>query len=156
MSEKSAFAARLDEAASLAGASNRTKFAEDLGVEENAKQVAQRWIDRMKVPEKYRMAMLRRGVSIDYVNEGKGSVRATDWSSQPTGPDRDMIRDAVKVARLVRDNSLEPVPEDVFVEVLTIAIMRVSEHTGAIDLPEMAREVAAAFRSRGHGDGNKR
>lgn len=152
MTQKDEFRGRLDAAVAAAGCRNRTDFATRLGAGENAKQLAQQWIDRLRIPEKYRMPMLQLGVSIDYVNDGDGQVLV----SQPAGPDLDMIRDAVKVARLVRDNSLEPLSDEVFVEVLSIAIQKVSEHAGAIDLTEMAREVAAAFRSRGHGDGNKR
>jgi hypothetical protein len=155
MIDPTTFKDRLDEAVRALSLSSRAAFAERLGVGENSKQVVHQWITRGWIPAKYGPALAREGLSWEYLSEGKGTLTLAP-ASQSAGPDLDMIRDAVKVARLVRDNSLEPVSDDVFVEVLSLAIQRVSGHSGALDLPEMAREVAAAFRSRGQSNGDKR
>lgn len=69
-------------------------------------------------------------------------------SSQPVGLNLEMLRDAARVAQRVRENSLEPISDDTFVDVLAIAIQRVSARGGVGDVGELAREVAAAFRER--------
>ena len=74
MDPKAAFKARLDEAVQTAGFESRVAFAIKIGAGDNAKQVAQQWVDRQRVPEKYRAAMGALGVSIDYVNGEGGSV----------------------------------------------------------------------------------
>lgn len=150
------FKTRIDEAVRTAGLNSREALAARLGAGDNPKQTAGQWVARAAIPLKYAKPLAELGISIDYLNAGTGPLRLAPASSQSTGLEIDMIRDAVKVARLVRDNSLEPVSDDVFVEVLALALQQMSAHSGSVDLLEMAREVAAAFRSRGGEHGNQR
>lgn len=153
------FADRLDEAVEALKLPSRKALVERISTVSNPKETAGQWVARTTIPHKYRKPLADLGISIDYINDGTGALAVGNGpapASQPAGLDREMIADAVKVARLVRDNSLEPVSDDTFEEVLTIALQKVAEHGGAGDLSEMARDVATAFRSRGQVDGNKR
>lgn len=159
MSTLLTFADRLDQAVSVLKLTSRKALVERISTVSNPKETAGQWIARATIPHKYRKPLADLGISIDYINDGAGALLTGTHSvppSQPAGLDREMIADAVKVARLVRDNSLEPVSDDTFEEVLTIALQKVAEHGSAGNLAEMAREVATTFRSRGQGDGNKR
>jgi len=146
------FRQRLAQAVEAVAGGNRTKFAEMLGAGDNAKQIGGLWHARGAIPSKYHQAMRERGLSIEYVNDGIGSLFLEDRpaESQPAGLDRSTISFAVRVANIVRDTALEPMSDAKYVEVLTVAIQMASARQDQpSDLTEATREVVARLRKGG-------
>lgn len=141
MDEKAAFKSRLDEAARAAGFESRVAFATAIGAGDNAKQVAQQWVDRQKVPEKYRAPMQRAGVSIDYVNGDGDSVIAPRASaSQSAGLDVGKLADLLGTVEAAIEEAGVRVPPRVRARL--VATLYVDEEASAA---ASAEKVGAAL-----------
>lgn len=113
MDRKAIFKRRLDEAAREAGFESRVAFAIAIGAGDNAKQVAQQWVDRQKVPDKYRVPMEGAGVSIDYVNGDSQDVKPRHpRASQSTGLDADKLALVLGVVEGAIADSRKRVPTE--------------------------------------------
>lgn len=108
MDKKAGFKRRLDEVARAAGFESRVAFATAIGAGENAKQVAQQWVDRQKVPDKYRGAMEALGVSIDYVNGDSPNIRFV--ASQSAGLDVGKLTDLLSTVEAAVEKAGVKVP----------------------------------------------
>jgi hypothetical protein len=111
MESKTAFKTRLKEAATAAGFSSRAALASKIGAGENAKQVAQQWVDRENVPDKYRIPLAKLHLSIDYINTGLGGVRDISVpESQVLGIDVEKLSDLLETVEAAVAKSKRLVP----------------------------------------------
>lgn len=135
---------------------NRTAFAKKLGVD-NPKQMAGNWFNRGgRVPDTYRNQLKQLGISIDWLNDGVGKMTAEPGAlslSQLAREQRAIVAAAVRLAAYVKDVALDPIPDEVYPDLLVEAMQVVSARgvdsiEGGAQLAEAAREVAAAMRAR--------
>lgn len=111
MDPKEAFKRRLKEAADEVGLGSRVALAAKIGAGENAKQVAQQWVERLTVPEKYRQALAKLRLSIDYINAGSGTVRESGRiESQSVGIDVEKLADLLETVEAAVTKSKRQIP----------------------------------------------
>lgn len=119
------FSRRLQEAVDAIANGSRAAFAVGIGAGDNAKQVAQQWIARGKVPDKYRKLLSDKGISLDYINSGEGPLRiglGQRDPSQSVGPDDANIAQAFDLLYLMADAR----PEDWRLRRLTWPMVQVA------------------------------
>lgn len=87
MNGQSDFGSRLDEAVAELRLTTRTELAQRLTDSDNATQVAGQWVQRSRMPAKYRKPLEDLGISIDYLNDAAGRLRIAPRASQPVGLD---------------------------------------------------------------------
>lgn len=111
MDPKEAFKRRLKEAAEEVGLGSRVALAAKIGAGDNAKQVAQQWVERLSVPEKYRKPLTKLLLSLDYINTGAGTVReSARIESQSVGIDVEKLTDLLETVEAAVAKSKRQVP----------------------------------------------
>ena len=95
------------------------------------------------------------GVDEHWLATGEGSRKVVSSSSelqqasQLANLTKERISDAVRIAHYVRDAALTPIPDELFIQVLTAAIEIVAEDKSVdLDLNATAKKVAAKVRSK--------
>lgn len=99
---------RFTEAVKAAGLTSDEALATRLGA--HSKQTAGQWIARGTIPPKYAKPLAELGLSIEYLNTGKGSLGLAAPASQPAGLDLAKLELVLEVVEGAIQDSRMKVP----------------------------------------------